>query len=89
MWELNPRGLSTTDLAGLPHTRLGESRTPKFKPCMPDFALLDVQFEHLSGQLQHNMGTSLIKVFPAEPRSFEDKKGLVETKVEKRKGGCK
>jgi hypothetical protein len=28
MWELNPRGLSTTDLAGLPHTRLGESRTP-------------------------------------------------------------
>jgi hypothetical protein len=25
---LNPRGLSTTDLAGLPHTRLGESRTP-------------------------------------------------------------
>ncbi len=27
MWELNPRGLSTTDLAGLPHTRLGESRT--------------------------------------------------------------
>jgi hypothetical protein len=29
MWDLNPRGLSTTDLAGLPHTRLGESRTPK------------------------------------------------------------
>jgi hypothetical protein len=28
MWGLNPRGLSTTDLAGLPHTRLGESRTP-------------------------------------------------------------
>jgi hypothetical protein len=27
MWDLNPRGLSTTDLAGLPHTRLGESRT--------------------------------------------------------------
>ena len=26
MWDLNPRGLSTTDLAGLPHTRLGESR---------------------------------------------------------------
>ena len=22
MWELNPRGLSTTDLTGLPHTRL-------------------------------------------------------------------
>jgi hypothetical protein len=32
MWELNPRGLSTTDLAGLPHTRLGESRTPLFQP---------------------------------------------------------
>jgi hypothetical protein len=30
MWELNPRGLSTTDLAGLPHTRLGESRTPHY-----------------------------------------------------------
>jgi hypothetical protein len=28
---LNPRGLSTTDLAGLPHTRLGESRTPLFQ----------------------------------------------------------
>jgi hypothetical protein len=28
MWDLNPRGLSTTDLAGLPHTRLGQSRTP-------------------------------------------------------------
>ncbi len=27
MWDLNPRGLSTTDLAGLPHTRLGQSRT--------------------------------------------------------------
>jgi hypothetical protein len=30
MWELNPRGLSTTDLAGLPHTRLGESRTHNY-----------------------------------------------------------
>ena len=29
MWDLNPRGLSTTDLAGLPHTRLGESRMTK------------------------------------------------------------
>gem|GEM_PF-2395450 len=27
MWDLNPRGLSTTDLAGLPPTRLGQSRT--------------------------------------------------------------
>jgi hypothetical protein len=26
MWDLNPRGLSTTDLAGLPPTRLGQSR---------------------------------------------------------------
>ena len=29
MWDLNPRGLSTTDLAGLPPTRLGQSRTAK------------------------------------------------------------
>ena len=33
MWDSNPRGLSTTDLAGLPHTRLGESRT------LPDLTL--------------------------------------------------
>lgn len=30
MWDLNPRGLSTTDLAGLPPTRLGQSRTEMF-----------------------------------------------------------
>src|SRR3990170_8135354 len=26
VWDLNPRGLSTTDLAGLPPTRLGQPR---------------------------------------------------------------
>lgn len=44
MGDLNPRGLSTTDLAGLPHTRLGESRKTMF--CW------DVQFEHQRGQSQ-------------------------------------
>jgi len=33
---LNPRGLSTTDLAGLPHTRLGESRTRNKLCLLPD-----------------------------------------------------
>ena len=33
MWDLNPRGLSTTDLAGLPPTRLGQSRTAQFLEC--------------------------------------------------------
>jgi hypothetical protein len=40
MWELNPRGLSTTDLAGLPHTRLGESRTERDFISVPDLEIL-------------------------------------------------
>ena len=40
MWDLNPRGLSTTDLAGLPPTRLGQSRTSMFCCSKPDLDLL-------------------------------------------------
>ena len=39
MWELNPRGLSTTDLAGLPHTRLGESRTPSYSQSIQGYLI--------------------------------------------------
>lgn len=51
MWGLNPRGLSTTDLAGLPHTRLGESRPntnlyskPVSADAVPNFWLSIVLF---------------------------------------------
>jgi hypothetical protein len=30
VWDLNPRGLSTTDLAGLPPTRLGQPRLIRY-----------------------------------------------------------
>ena len=41
MWDSNPRGLSTTDLAGLPHTRLGE---PRHFSVTSQFALFRVVF---------------------------------------------
>jgi hypothetical protein len=52
---LNPRGLSTTDLAGLPHTRLGESRPNRLRR----YSIINVAFLFFAQSAERLSGLSV------------------------------